>query len=132
MGKLRNQFRYSFRPGVVVLEGYITCVSGSPVTFTSAIKGVTSVTRTDTGDITLNLDQAYLDLVGFQACHHPVAGQATFFVVPQTLSAATRITEVGASTVKLTFQTEAGTPTDPAATDITWLQIALAKSAAVR
>lgn len=64
--KLRRQFSYKFRGGVVDIEGKVPCgVAGAVGTID--IPGVTSVTRTGTGAYTVNFDEQYTGLAHFCA-----------------------------------------------------------------
>lgn len=128
---LRNQFKYHVRPGTVDISGYFTVVAGTPVTVSvTDCPGVTSVTRSDTGNFTINLDEAALDVVGFKGMHLPASG-AILQVIPSTLAPATRKTEALASTLKFDMRTAAaGSETDPTATDQIWVEFTLVRSLA--
>lgn len=66
MGKLRRQFNYKLRGGVVDIEGQVPVGSGGAVG-TVEMPGVTSVVRNDTGDFTVNFDEQYTGLAHFCA-----------------------------------------------------------------
>jgi len=64
--KRRNQFLYNLRPGTTVIQGKIPIGSGGAIG-TVSIPGVTSVVRANTGLLTVNLEDRYLGLVGWDA-----------------------------------------------------------------
>ena len=66
MSKRRFQWTYGLRPGTTIVQGKIPIGSGGAVG-TVSIPGVTSVVRANTGLLTVNLEDRYLGLVGFQA-----------------------------------------------------------------
>jgi hypothetical protein len=128
--KARQQFSYNYRPGSVEVSGYFTTVAGTPVTISvTDCPGVTSVTRTDTGNFTINLDTKALDVIWKGGTHQPASG-AMCFLLPATLSASTRKTEAKAGTFKIDLRAEAGTETDPTATDLLWVNFVIVTSAA--
>jgi len=66
MSKRRFQWTYGLRAGTTIVQGKIPIGTGGAIG-TVAIPGVTSVVRANTGLLTVNLDDRYLGLVGFQA-----------------------------------------------------------------
>jgi len=82
--KLRQQFLYSFRPGLLDICGNFTVVAGA--VGTTDIKGVTSVTRTGAGAYTVLFDQPYLGLVSASALvlHEGIDAYHSWLVEDQT------------------------------------------------
>jgi hypothetical protein len=66
MAKLRQQHFYGLRCGTTKIEGKIPLTNGGEVG-TVAIPGVKSVTKVSAGLFTVNLDEKYLGLAGYQA-----------------------------------------------------------------
>lgn len=64
----RRQYTYNLRPGLTMINAEIAIGSGGAPTLTSGVgHGVKSVSRTGAGQLTVNLESAYLGLSGFHA-----------------------------------------------------------------
>lgn len=85
--KLRQQFKYSLRPGELELDGkFVTTTGGAIVSASTNFPGVTSITRTGAGAYTVRFDQSFRRLNAWSGgiLHASVDGYKVWLVEDQT------------------------------------------------
>lgn len=86
--KLRQQFKYSVRPGELELNGkFVTTTGGELVAASTNFPGVTSITRLSAGQYQIRFDQPFRRLNSFSGgvLHESVDGYKVWMVEDQTV-----------------------------------------------
>lgn len=117
---VRYPQRAHHRPTATVHDGYFTLKASAAVDVVR-VSGVESIARTAAGLYTVTLSRPALDISGFTGQHQPAPGQACRFICPQTLTAATRVTEAKAGTFKIRAKQETGANTELSTGDVVWI-----------
>lgn len=119
--RMFQQFFYSFTKGLVGVHGYVDIAADASVA-ASVIRGGV-VTKTDTGEYTLTLEDQYVGLESVQLC---VQAAVPVDLVPQVLSADV----VSAKTIVFSLL-DTGVPTDPAAACRVYISVLMKNSTAL-